>query len=647
MTLQLRAIHLYNSQGDVRELDFNLGRVNVITGASKTGKSALIEIVDYCFGASTCGVPAGRIRDTVVWYGVVLDADGQTIAIARRAPSLGKRSSGQVHLDLAPESLPIPWEALRATTDVEGLKLALSGQLGMPPHVVEEGGARTREFDVHIRHALFYNFQSQDEIASRRVLFHRQQEQFVPRTLRDTIPYFLGAYDDRWYAQRQELRRLQSQADRLEARLREAKQLASGSLGRGMELLAEARELGLTEAIPNELSDTAVIEEIARVSRATLGDLPAAPTSDLGRLERQRAQLLGESREVRVELDALRDFLAGHGTFQGELGDQVGRLEMIRVFEEGLARPRCPVCDSEVEEGDSLALVLQNRLVELRERLNSVNAERPQLVEYHSDLEERWDQLRGLLEDNAAQIAAVLRENERTAHLRSLAVQQAHLVGQASLYSSSVSEVALDVSGAARELRRLEKSIAQLTTQLDPQGGEEILKSMLNRLSMQITSWAADLALEHSRHPMRFDLTNLTVVADTPNGPVPLEHMGSGENWVGFHLIVMLSLHRWFAEKNRPVPRFLFLDQPTQVYFPPDSDVSGRLEELPDEDDRQAVARMYRFLFRVVEELSPRLQLIITDHADLSDAWFREAVIERWREGRKLIPEDWPSRHED
>ena len=34
-----------------RVLAFRLGVVNVISGASKTGKSAVIPIIDYCLGA--------------------------------------------------------------------------------------------------------------------------------------------------------------------------------------------------------------------------------------------------------------------------------------------------------------------------------------------------------------------------------------------------------------------------------------------------------------------------------------------------------------------------------------------------------------------------------------------------------------------
>ena len=48
MTIQILEIILYGKNGKKRVLSFSLGKVNIITGSSATGKSAIIDIVDYC-----------------------------------------------------------------------------------------------------------------------------------------------------------------------------------------------------------------------------------------------------------------------------------------------------------------------------------------------------------------------------------------------------------------------------------------------------------------------------------------------------------------------------------------------------------------------------------------------------------------------
>jgi hypothetical protein len=155
-----------------------------------------------------------------------------------------------------------------------------------------------------------------------------------------------------------------------------------------------------------------------------------------------------------------------------------------------------------------------------------------------------------------------------------------------------------------------------------------------------MTGWARVLKLEHSEWPIGFELKNLTVVAHRDSGPIRLSQMGSCENWMGYHVITHLALQKLFVEKKRPVPGLLMFDQPTQVYFPPEASEDRSVEDLED-DDREAVRRLFRLIFVVTENLSPHLQVIITDHADLNEPWFREAVIERWRRGKKLVPASW------
>jgi hypothetical protein len=117
--------------------------------------------------------------------------------------------------------------------------------------------------------------------------------------------------------------------------------------------------------------------------------------------------------------------------------------------------------------------------------------------------------------------------------------------------------------------------------------------------------------------------------------------IGSGENGVGFHLIAHLALHQWFVQRSRPVPHFIFFDQPSQVYFPADKDIDRSMGLVPD-DDRHRVLQMFKLIFESVEAVAPSLQVTLIEHADLNEDWYRDAIVERWRGGKKLVFEDWP-----
>ena len=154
-----------------------------------------------------------------------------------------------------------------------------------------------------------------------------------------------------------------------------------------------------------------------------------------------------------------------------------------------------------------------------------------------------------------------------------------------------------------------------------------------------ITAYAGQLQLEHGDNSLRIDRKNLTVVADTMDGPLSLSQIGSGENWVGYHVAAHLALHKLFRAKQRPIPAFLMLDQPSQAHYPPDRDV-GEISGGEDED-QAAVARLYRLLWEYCQKHAPSMQIIVTDHVELLQDWFRDAIVQRWRDGIKLVPIAW------
>jgi hypothetical protein len=54
-----------------------------------------------------------------------------------------------------------------------------------------------------------------------------------------------------------------------------------------------------------------------------------------------------------------------------------------------------------------------------------------------------------------------------------------------------------------------------------------------------------------------------------------LWEIGSGANWMAYHVAFYLAFHRWCWQKGgSPVPTFLVIDQPNQVYFPSDTDTT-------------------------------------------------------------------------
>jgi hypothetical protein len=132
MTLQIRSISIYSRHGERRDVIFKLGALNIVTGASKTGKSALLDIVDYCWGRAECTVPEGEIRKSVSWFAVLFDKDGEGIFIARKNPGPAGRASDEIYFARGVDEVPADASRFQKNITSDGLKTQLSATLRCP-----------------------------------------------------------------------------------------------------------------------------------------------------------------------------------------------------------------------------------------------------------------------------------------------------------------------------------------------------------------------------------------------------------------------------------------------------------------------------------------------------------------------------------
>jgi hypothetical protein len=268
-----------------------------------------------------------------------------------------------------------------------------------------------------------------------------------------------------------------------------------------------------------------------------------------------------------------------------------------------------------------------------------VRRDSPRLQEHLAGLETRRSGIEEDLRRIQQLIAERIRDNERLRIQQNDFAEQARVAGRVAYYLENVTAGRDD--GPLREsISALRAEIAELEQTLDEDTLETRLETALNLVSRDLTEFAVSLGLEHGENPLRLDRKNLTVIADTDDGPLALAQMGSGENWVGYHVAAHLSLHKLFRRRHRPVPAFLMLDQPSQAHYPPEHDEEGRVDALTDED-QQAVHRLYKLLSDYCHSLHPNIQVIVADHVELLEPWFRAAIVQRWRDGVKLVPETW------
>lgn len=645
MSMQIKSIYLYHRDGRIRTLNFKLGEVNVITGKSSAGKSAITEIIEYCLGRSEFRVPSGRIRDSVACYAVKYQIGKSEVFIAKFPPGPGESQHSEAYFQIASHIEPPPLRNLGANSTDDAIVEHLSGLLGIGVNTNIPGKDQMRlPLEATLKHARFYLFQKQGTIANQDLLFHRQGDPFIPQAIKDTLPYFLGAVREDYVKLNQELRNARRDLKIAERRLEEAERIFAEGRTVGVGLIAEAQEAGLLtdKATPTDQREALGLLQRCLSWKPT--DIVRANDSRLPGLETKLAEARKNFEEIHNKISGVEIFLKEGSAYSQEVREQERRLISIDIFgTPDNSTEACPLCSSTSTNNSKALISVKKQLDRVRRDLKAVVGEQPRLQKFVAKLYAEREKIREQIQALEADVSSTIAGRSQSKSIVERNSKVAVILGKITLYLESASQ-AHELSPLRAEVLAKQRIVRQYENKLDPEKTLESLGAILSELSQKMTAWASVLDLEHKGHPYRLDLNKLTVVADKHGQPIPMgATMGGGENWLGCHLIAHLALHSYFAREKRPVPNFLILDQPTQVYFPPDKfdKVDGKTSKIKDED-RIAVQRMFSLLFKVCKDLAPNLQIIVLDHANIETPEFQKALVEEpWRGKNALIPWDW------
>ena len=117
---------------------------------------------------------------------------------------------------------------------------------------------------------------------------------------------------------------------------------------------------------------------------------------------------------------------------------------------------------------------------------------------------------------------------------------------------------------------------------------------------------------------------------------------------MGYHIALLLALHEFFLKQRRnPVPAFLVIDQPTQVYFPARGDAYEKVKRAGPrasaDSDITRARRIFEALVAAIERTNGQLQIIVTEHADELTWGGLTSIhpVDNWRGDQYLVPVSW------
>ena len=636
---QLQGIFLYSHDSRRRDFLFELNSVNIITGPSGSGKSAICEIVDYCLGASRCHIP-GVVRDASSWASILLASESTNVFIARRIPPVNQFSSEDTYISFGTHIRP-PADAtgLTSTTNVSTMLRRLEQLLGIGDAVTESFGASRQSKKVTARNITPFLLQDDDVIINKTVLLRGAQDE-RRQSIIDTFPYFLGVVDETSIAKEQELRRLRAQYAAEERRIISIKKNRDTAAVRLRSIALEAQQVGLFSG-PTEDASTEVLRsalrQVATYVPSDEGDIEGDRLNDLTnvetRLRRQRVKLLNE-------LDRLRDAHREASTFVTTTEHQQRRLQVVELFKTtGQPNQLCPVCNNQITHNTETLENIRNAYGELQGQLRSAERERPQIDKYIAGLQESIADISQQISVVRAQLLSVRKQSADLQQRLDTAQRRMRVAGRVSYFLEMADET--EEAPSTDQLLAFETRIAELQGELDNSNKMDQLES-----AQQQVSFAANDILDRlpfDVNPPRTVYINTRDISTgvlTAQRRIPMRDIGSDENYLSLHIAVALGLQRIFKINRRPVPGFVLFDQLSRPFYPPDR-YPGVITTRSD-DERGELRKYFDVLFEEVK-LQGDLQIIVLEHAYFADdERFIRAVGNRSLDTEKLIPHGWP-----
>lgn len=654
MQFQLLKVILWprDANHEPRILVFERGKLNVITGASKTGKSAMVPIIDYCLGAEKCAIPVGKVREACSWFGVLLDTARGQMLLARREPGIQK-STGDMFIAEGAD-LDVPIQPPTKNTTVEAVKHQLddlSQLTKLDFDADDSGGFKGRP---SFRDLMAFTFQPQNIVANPDVLFFKADTFEHREKLKTVFPYVLNAVTPAILARQHEAEIVRRALMRKERDLENMKAASERWLARLRAWALEARELGLIET---SLEERASTDDLLNFLRHVLQAPPVpVPTragisdslNELISLQKEESDVSSELSQLTRRYKEMKRLHHAKDSYQAALVVQRDRLALSRwLLDMSQGRHSCPICNAPVESGGTVLEELITAMAGVEQESASLKQvpasfER-EILRVQTQIDAATQRLAGIslriknLEQASKEVSATRFRAE------SVARYLGRLEQALTTYDASNSDSAL-----AAEVTELRQRLTALNREIGAADIKARTERALEKVALLAGQALPHLDTERPSDPIALSLTDLTIKVKGGDREDYLWEIGSGANWLSYHVAITLGLQQFFvASQGSPVPSFLVYDQPSQVYFPrrlaPTKDMNVEDDPKLNDEDARAVEGVFRFLADVTKTLAGRLQIIVLDHAS-HDVWGAVDglnLVDEWRDGRKLVPEDW------
>lgn len=617
MKSYIKAIIIFNENEEKRLVPLKQG-VNIITGESKTGKSALVEIIDYCLCSTRCTIPKGKITDFSYLYVLVMAIGDNTYIIARyNWDNGGKMYFSKEEKDFNYKALSLGYFSEKPTLPYKGAQYEIECALGLfVTNMATDAEQQGRK--ASLRNMVSYLFQHQNLMASKFALFYRFSDYYKRKDIIDQFPVFAGMISQEYYSDLIQLNTLKAQLKQ-KYKKQKANEKSTAYIKENLSpLLADYFAL-----LEKDFDDKISAQKMLKMA----SNLPEFDDTQLfgeskiaarySELNTELEELRNEEREILLKIKNVDKASKTGNEFTEMLMDL---KQQTTVAEIEATEYTCPLCGhdcQEIAENDSQLIEatewLDNELKITEKYTADFSEDVRKLKDEHSKIDakikEVWKQIK-MIEQKFISSKALVSKREKVNYAK------ARIALYAEMSDSGIFEtVDEDIAELKEKIQQLEEKIQGFDVDTKKAKAQAFLSENMNHLSLTL-----DFEDEYRPINLNFGLLDETFdIYQYQNNreKIHLYEMGSGANWVSCHIALFLSFLRYFAKQNNsPMPLFMFFDQPSQVYFPQGD---SKYDEIT-QADLMAVNKMYKTIFDEINSIGEDTgilpQIIIVDHVD-------------------------------
>lgn len=600
MRFYIDKLLLWLKDGNLRTLKFKNDKINVITGNSKTGKTAILEIIDYCLCGSNETVVISRehIGENVAWYGIRFFINDKTYTIARGEISDTGKFSNDYYFSQTGEIPESPFTKIGE----QALKEIIEPEFSINDEITLSYGGRStkRNSRLSFRYFLLLNTLSKDVIDNGKAFFDKM---YIER-YRDVWPQIFdlafGVIDFETVKVQKEISELQQEIYTLEQNKKKAER-RDATRDEHIEIIVKhAKEFGLVD---ETLPTIDAYEEIERLIK--YGPTMFATNYSL---EQESERLQAERDDIAVQLAKLKRFKRSYSEYRAGLRAEADALQPIMYIQSLF---------TERTSGEYRQFLnnLSNELVKIK---SSIKENRP----FEQDVNRKIRELSNQLKEIDSKLAKTAKVEYKSIPIANRLISLGEIRAEFSRiepYDDSTIAIAKNMQEKEHHLEQLQASYASV--------GEirALTIETLNDFIQTYITISRDALDEYGDYCARFDYKK-AILTLRKSKSTTIANISSSSDHLYMHLCLFAGLHHMLlSQKSLYVPSFLILDQPSRPYFNAAGEYDYTESEvaITNKDDWSKVRDIFKLwnrFFSIILSQENHFQIIMLEHVS-EGAW--------------------------